>query len=69
MANKHRKVWKVVSRKVNSGKQAWPKLRNFSLYPAISLANNWKQKSGEQKKRRKAKILCESAVYTSLKLQ
>jgi len=26
MANKHRKVWKVVSRKVNSGKQTWPKL-------------------------------------------
>jgi hypothetical protein len=25
MANKHRKVWKVVSRKVNSGKQTWPK--------------------------------------------
>jgi hypothetical protein len=24
MANKHRKVWKVVSRKVNSGKQTWP---------------------------------------------
>jgi hypothetical protein len=26
MPNKHRKVWKVVSRKVNSGKQTWPKL-------------------------------------------
>jgi hypothetical protein len=25
MANKHKKVWKVVSRKVNSGKQTWPK--------------------------------------------
>jgi hypothetical protein len=25
MANKHRKVWKVVSQKVNSGKQTWPK--------------------------------------------
>jgi hypothetical protein len=25
MANKHRKVWKVVSRKMNSGKQTWPK--------------------------------------------
>jgi hypothetical protein len=25
MTNKHRKVWKVVSRKVNSGKQTWPK--------------------------------------------
>jgi hypothetical protein len=24
MANKYRKVWKVVSRKVNSGKQTWP---------------------------------------------
>jgi hypothetical protein len=24
IANKHRKVWKVVSRKVNSGKQTWP---------------------------------------------
>jgi hypothetical protein len=24
MANKHRKVWKVVSRKVNSRKQTWP---------------------------------------------
>jgi hypothetical protein len=24
MANKHRKVWKVVSRKMNSGKQTWP---------------------------------------------
>jgi hypothetical protein len=28
MANKHRKVWKVVSRKVNSGKQTWPKFRS-----------------------------------------
>jgi len=27
MANKHRKVWKVVPRKVNSGKQTWPKRR------------------------------------------
>jgi hypothetical protein len=26
MANKHRKVWKVVFRKVNSRKQTWPKL-------------------------------------------
>jgi len=25
MTNKHRKVWKVVSRKVNSGKQTWPR--------------------------------------------
>jgi hypothetical protein len=25
MANKHKKVWKVVSRKVNSGKQTWPR--------------------------------------------
>jgi hypothetical protein len=25
VVNKHRKVWKVVSRKVNSGKQTWPK--------------------------------------------
>jgi hypothetical protein len=24
MANKHMKVWKVISRKVNSGKQTWP---------------------------------------------
>jgi hypothetical protein len=24
MANKHRKVWKVVSQKVNSEKQTWP---------------------------------------------
>jgi hypothetical protein len=24
MANKHRKVWKVVSRKRLSGKQTWP---------------------------------------------
>jgi hypothetical protein len=24
MVNKHRKVWKVISRKVNSGKQTWP---------------------------------------------
>jgi hypothetical protein len=24
MANKHRKVWKVVSRKLLSGKQTWP---------------------------------------------
>jgi hypothetical protein len=24
MANKHRKVWKVVFRKLLSGKQAWP---------------------------------------------
>jgi hypothetical protein len=29
MANKHRKVWKVVSRKVNSGKQTWPKRVSF----------------------------------------
>jgi beta-lactamase regulating signal transducer with metallopeptidase domain len=28
MANKHRKVWKVVSRKVNSGKQTWPKAKS-----------------------------------------
>jgi len=28
MANKHRKVWKVVSRKVNSGKQTWPSWKN-----------------------------------------
>jgi hypothetical protein len=26
MANKHRKVWKVVSRKMNSEKQTWPKV-------------------------------------------
>jgi hypothetical protein len=26
MANKHRKVWKIVLRKVNSGKQTWPKI-------------------------------------------
>ena len=25
MVNKHRKVWKVISRKVNSRKQTWPK--------------------------------------------
>jgi hypothetical protein len=25
MANKHKKVWKVVSRKVNYKKQTWPK--------------------------------------------
>jgi hypothetical protein len=25
MANKHRKIWKMVSRKVNSRKQTWPK--------------------------------------------
>jgi hypothetical protein len=25
MANKYRKVWKMVSRKMNSGKQTWPK--------------------------------------------
>jgi hypothetical protein len=25
MANKHKKVWKMISRKVNSGKQTWPK--------------------------------------------
>jgi hypothetical protein len=29
MANKPRKVWKVVSRKVNSGKQTW--LRKIKL--------------------------------------
>jgi len=28
MANKHRKVWKVVYWKVNSGKQTWPKVIN-----------------------------------------
>jgi hypothetical protein len=33
MANKHRKVWKVVSRKMNSRKQTWPKL---------TLVNYWK---------------------------
>jgi hypothetical protein len=27
MANKHRKVWKVVSRKLFFGKQTWPKPR------------------------------------------
>jgi len=32
MANKHRKVWKVVSRKMNSGKQTWPKSIIFSFY-------------------------------------
>jgi hypothetical protein len=31
MANKHRKVWKVVSRKMNSGKQTWPYCRVESL--------------------------------------
>jgi hypothetical protein len=24
MANKHRKVWKVISQKMNSRKQTWP---------------------------------------------
>jgi len=30
MANKHRKVWKVVSRKPLSGKQTQPKEKTFS---------------------------------------
>jgi hypothetical protein len=32
MANKHRKVWKVVSRKMNSGKQTWPKASNDIIW-------------------------------------
>jgi hypothetical protein len=31
MANKHKKVWKVISRKVNSGKQTWPDITLFYL--------------------------------------
>jgi hypothetical protein len=31
MANKHRKVWKVVSRKVNFGKQTWPRKEKFKI--------------------------------------
>ena len=33
MANKHRKVWKVVSRKLLSGKQTWPYIhKEFNQY-------------------------------------
>jgi hypothetical protein len=32
MKNKHRKVWKVVSRKMNSGKQTWPKRMWLKYY-------------------------------------
>jgi hypothetical protein len=36
MANKHRKVWKVVSRKMNSEKQTWPRYKNW-----VQLSNRW----------------------------
>jgi hypothetical protein len=45
MANKHRKVWKVVSRKVNSGKQTWPKLTIVFLclfFLIISISFSWR---------------------------
>jgi hypothetical protein len=33
MVNKHRKVYKVISRKVISGKQTWPsKISSFKIY-------------------------------------
>jgi hypothetical protein len=35
MANKHRKVWKMVFRKLLSGKQIWPKFHERS--PWLSL--------------------------------
>ena len=36
MANKHRKVWKMVSRKVNSGEQKWP-LIETKCSPVINI--------------------------------
>jgi hypothetical protein len=34
MVNKHMKVWKVISRKVNSEKQTWPKYcLRFLIFP------------------------------------
>jgi hypothetical protein len=39
MANKHRKVWKVVSRKVNSGKQTWPRLLFFFALCTVGRVN------------------------------
>ena len=32
MVNKHMKVWKVISRKVNFGKQTWPRLLFLFLF-------------------------------------
>jgi hypothetical protein len=44
MANKHRKVWKVVSGKLLSGKQTWPKLIFFNIKKFLENDNIFKRR-------------------------
>jgi hypothetical protein len=37
MANKHKKVWKVVSQKLLFGKQTWPKMKKSLLIELLNI--------------------------------